>query len=80
MNNLALWGVGEETLRVFVLYHEATDAFPASECALSLLCRGDSQTAAFLNLQPAFRLIALLIIHYKLHTRDAGVPRSVIVT
>lgn len=47
---------------------------------LSLLCRGDSQTAAFLNLQPAFRLTALLIIHYKLHTRDAGVCRSVIVT
>lgn len=52
----------------------------SAECVLSLLCRGDSPTAVFLNLQPAFRITALLIIHYKLLKRDAGAPQSVIVT
>lgn len=36
--------------------------------------RPDSPPAAFLNLQPAFRLSAVLIIHYELHMCGSRIP------
>lgn len=78
MNNWTLRGVGVETL----LFHVARRLVFTSDCVCSLPCRGDSPTAASLNLQPASRLTALPTSHYKLHTRDAGgapPPQSVIV-